>query len=267
MALMLWLEKDEEVPGYQVDDIKIPAVAFADDITLLLQGDRVDDIQRTLQKIQVFFQVSGLRLNQSKSEILPINCQENDIIDLVNNTGVRRVNEIKHLGTIITDSANVEMMQNYEPIVQKLEELYSQHRDCYSTPLGRAVYVKGLFASKYFHRLLNSNIDEETSKKIFKTMLKMLWARSRTGTEQVTSRVHIAKGRVIQETSNGGLSIPRPDIQQKTSRMFWLRRMRDRGSSRLTSTSLRRERAGRQTHFVTKQNSDRPFPHYCPFLL
>ena len=227
MALMLWLEKDEEVPGYQVDDIKIPAVAFADDITLLLQGDRVDDIQRTLQKIQVFFQVSGLRLNQSKSEILPINCQENDIIDLVNNTGVRRVNEIKHLGTIITDSANVEMMQNYEPIVQKLEELYSQHRDCYSTPLGRAVYVKGLFASKYFHRLLNSNIDEETSKKIFKTMLKMLWARSRTGTEQVTSRVHIAKGRVIQETSNGGLSIPRPDIQQKTSRMFWLRRMRD----------------------------------------
>ena len=55
MALMLWLEKDEEVPGYQVDDIKIPAVAFADDITLLLQGDRVDDIQRTLQKIQVFF--------------------------------------------------------------------------------------------------------------------------------------------------------------------------------------------------------------------
>ena len=38
-------------------------------------------------------------------------------------------------------------------------------------------------------------------------------------------RTDIAKSRVIQRLEYGGLSIPRPDLQEKASHVFWLRRM------------------------------------------
>ena len=89
---------------------------------------------------------------------------------------------MKHLGTIITDSLVVTMEHN-EPMVKTLEALYQETRDCYSTPLGRSLYVKSLFCSKYYHRLLNATIDPEMSKRLFQTTLKMLWSRSRTDSE------------------------------------------------------------------------------------
>ena len=131
-----------------------------------------------IQKIQSFFQVSGLSLNNDKREILAIGCQEEDVNNLVQNTGLRRVFRMKHLGTIITDSPVVTMEHNFEPMVETLEALYQETRDCYSTPLGRS-----LFCSKYYHRLLNATIDPEMSKRPFQTTLNMLWSRSRTDSE------------------------------------------------------------------------------------
>ena len=38
-------------------------------------------------------------------------------------------------------------------------------------------------------------------------------------------RTDIAKSRVIQRLEYGSLAIPRPDLQEKASHVFWLRRM------------------------------------------
>ena len=51
-----------------------------------------------LQRISEYYKVSGLKLNLSKCEILPINCNEQQINRLILTTGMKQVTVLKHLG-------------------------------------------------------------------------------------------------------------------------------------------------------------------------
>ena len=84
-----YLANAVEVPRFKHQGEDVPPVFFADDALLLLQGDQIDAILDLLRKIADYYYVSGLKLNISKCEILPIGCNELDIERLIRETGIK----------------------------------------------------------------------------------------------------------------------------------------------------------------------------------
>ena len=74
------------------DGDQITPIFFADDAILPLQGDQIQAIIATLKKIAEYYKVSGLKLNLRKCEILALNCNNADIENMIQQTGMKRVN-------------------------------------------------------------------------------------------------------------------------------------------------------------------------------
>ena len=219
-----YLSNDPEVPRFQVEDTPINPVFFADDNGLMLDGDKMDDIVRMLEKIEEYERVSGLKLNRSKCEVLAVNCNEERLNQLLRTTGMKRVNKLKHLGVIINDQGDTTEEDNITPVLEKMREIADRYSTSTSTPMGRALYAKYLLASRYVHRLQNTGMSEQKRKELYDVILEMTWTRTRMVEPYIGFRAHVAKARVSQDFKHGGMGVPNPDLQMKSIRMAWIRK-------------------------------------------
>ena len=219
-----YLAKSPEVPRFKVENMEIPAIFFADDELNLFTGTEINAIVATLKKISQFRKVSGLTLNLSKCEFLAINVSEADIQRLVNETGMKHTQYLKHLGLYIDSSGNLPHEKNIAPLVEKMSQISSSYSNTCATPLGRSIWAKYLICSKYLHRLQNYNFSHEELSELRKTALEMTWTRSRAHDDTVSTRVHIAADRVAQPLMYGGISLPDPEIQSRAVKFAWLRK-------------------------------------------
>ena len=221
-----YLSKSREVPRYEVDGQQISPVYFADDMLMLLKGDQIEGIKQTLRKIAEYEKVSGLRLNLRKCEVMTVNCNEREIAQLVAETQMKHVTQMKHLGVTISDEGEVGEEQNIQPIIEKMEEISNQYRTSGSTPIGRSLYATFLLCQRYVHRLQNTVLTEQARKDMKSAIHAMIWTKGRYAEEQAGYRSHIAENRLRQPYKYGGLSVPEPSMQSVTIRMGWLRKFR-----------------------------------------
>ena len=219
-----FLAKSPEVPRYEVDNEGLHPISFADDNLLLLQGDKIEQILFTIRKILSYRQVSGLFLNPPKCEIMAVNCREEDINRLINETQMRRVSSIKHLGLRINEQGQVPHESNIAPIERAMNKIGDSFTTVSSSPLGRAIYAKFLLASRYLHKVQNFEFSQEQLSSLRDSVLRLTWTRHRMGTDSSSIRVHIAQDRVAQPLAFGGLAIPDPIIQSKALRLIWGRK-------------------------------------------
>ena len=82
-------------------------VFFADDNHIPLQGDRPQEILQLIRKIQQYEEVSGLSLNLKKCMFPPVNMTQQNIDHIVRETGMKKVQKIKHVGVIINSNGDV----------------------------------------------------------------------------------------------------------------------------------------------------------------
>ena len=219
-----YLATSQEVPRFQHGENQITPIFFADDAMLPLKGDQIQDILNTLKKIAEYYKVSGLKLNLKKCEILAINCNEADIEHLIQLTGMKRVNTIKHLGVHIDNQGNLPHDKNILPLTNIMEKIADSYNSSMCTPLGRSIYAKYLLGSKYLHRIQNFVYSEDQLKELRKSIIKLTWTRARPGEHTNGYRVHIAHNRVAQSLYYGGLSVPDPRIQAQSLSFSWARK-------------------------------------------
>ena len=227
LPLNEYLSKDSEVPRFKVEGREINPVYFADDNLCLLRGDQIDGIRATLRKIMEYEKVSGLRLNLKKCEIMTMNCDGGEIGRLIQETGMKNVPRIKHLGVIIEDDGRVSQEQNITPIIEKMEAIADRYSSSGSTPIGRSLYATFLLCQRYVHRLQSMALTERSKEDMMDAIHMMVWTRARWNEQQVGYRVHIAKSRLKQPYKYGGLGVPDPDMQSMTIRMGWFRRFNE----------------------------------------
>ena len=219
-----YLAESPAVPRYKISNEEAPPVFFADDAMLQLQGDRINEIIVMLQKISEFYQVSGLQLNLTKCEILTVNCNEDEVARLIDTTGMKRVNTLKHLGLHIDADGSLPHDKNIAPLLRTMDSLADSFNSNLSTPLGRSIYAKFILCSKYLHRIQNFHFTNQQLEELRDAALRLTWTRSRPGEDNTSIRVHIANNRVAQPLFHGGLSVPDPVIQSKSLSFSWARK-------------------------------------------
>ena len=220
-----YLSTSPTVPRFKQRNEDVPPVYFADDAMLLLQGDQIDLVIETLQKISEYYHVAGLKLNVSKCEILPVNCREEDITRLLSAVNMKRVTTLKHLGIHIDSNGNLPHDKNIAPLQQTMSKISDSFNSSLSSPLGRSIYAKFLLSSKYLHRIQNFHFTDNQLDELRKTVLRLTWTRSRPQDDAYSVRVHIAQDRVAQPLYYGGLSVPHPVIQSKALTFSWARKL------------------------------------------
>ena len=80
----------------------------------------------TIQKIIDYEKVSGLKLNPSKCELPPVNCNNDVITPLVQQSGMKLVQETRHLGLNINAQGLLMKESNVQPIIDKMEKIVGQ---------------------------------------------------------------------------------------------------------------------------------------------
>ena len=73
---------------------------------------------------------------------MTVNCNEREILQLVAETQMKHVTQMKHLGVTINDKGEVGEEQNIQPIIEKIEEIANQYRMSGLTPIKRLLYGK-----------------------------------------------------------------------------------------------------------------------------
>ena len=219
-----FLSNSPVVPRISFGNVEVPPVSFADDNDLPLDGNELQKIKDTIRKITEYERVSGLKLNMNKCEVMAVNCDQVTVDNLLQETGMKRVHKTKHLGLVIDESGNLTKEDNMQPIHEKLKRIVKTYSTSMSTPIGRSLYAKYLMSSRYIHVTMNRSIAKNEAKKIKKQLVKMTWTKYK-GPEAPGTRPHIAKDRIAQNIRFGGLGVPEPEIQSKSLKLAWVRKI------------------------------------------
>ena len=227
MPLQFFLDNSVLVPRFRpYEDYECPSIFFADDGTLGLDGNKVDEILMTVRFIEDFYKVSGLKLNRSKCTFMTVGCSQANIDRLINESGMQHVRVMKILGVKINEQGEAPYEHNIAPIQDKMNQVANSFNSTLATPLGRSVYAKYLLSSRYIHRIQNSVYTEEQLCGLKEAVLNLTWTRARPREDSFSKRVHISNKIVSQPLYYGGLSIPDPMIQSTALRFSWVRRFK-----------------------------------------
>jgi len=181
---------------------------YADDNLLPLSLTTAQDITPVLNTYQQYTQVSGLKVNISKTAALCINTPQ-DIVDGIQQLGIDTPDHIKHLGIYLGKSLD----DTVEETIRQIQPKAIMKRILATTPptdiLHRATLINAAFLPIYNHVFMAVPVSTEHSEALFKEVTKFLWTRQQEG-QTVNKRTRVSKDRVSADIEMGGLKIAHP---------------------------------------------------------
>ena len=141
------------IKGISVDNNKITISQYADDTTLILDGSR-EALASALNLLEDFSKVSGLRLNNKKTEALWIGSSiGNEQLISPGRDFKSPKCKVKTLGLWLSVTPEISACLNYNEKIEKIRKTLSCWKYRRLTLLGRITGLKSLAASQLVHLL------------------------------------------------------------------------------------------------------------------
>ena len=170
------IRSSAEVKGISIYNHETKLNMYADDVTLLLIDDPTN-IQNCLDIIKKFGFISGLKLNDSKTEFC----------DLGTNRSLPNQKTVNLLGTKLNNDAHIAIRENLIPIFNKINAVIKVWNQRNLSLFGRIYITRSLCVSKLIHILaVLPNIPEGYIKTINTTLFKYIW---KNGNEKLRRKV------------------------------------------------------------------------------
>ena len=174
--LQIMVSRNQTIKGIKINKKEIKLTQFADDTTLVLDGTR-SSLQATLNTLEIFGTLSGLRMNTVKTQIAWIgkrkHCKEklNVTKDLVWGKDTFSL-----LGIKFSVDLYLVINLNYDPILDDISKSLNVWKKRFLTPLGKITVIKSLILSKLNHLFMSiPNPDQSVINKLQSTFLKFIW--------------------------------------------------------------------------------------------
>ena len=128
-----------------------------------------------MKELSKFADTSGLKANLSKTSCLPIGRLKKR--DIPTNLGIRIVDELKVLGTIVSTNIENITIKNIQNKMLAVRRDLAQWKRRNLTPLGKICIIKTLLLSKLVHLFIAlPNPPMECLKEIEKLMFGFIWS-------------------------------------------------------------------------------------------
>ena len=135
------IRQNKTIKGISVQDEEINISQFADDATIILDGSK-ESFTAALQDLEQFGSISGLRLNNKKTEVLWIGSKAGCNEVFCPEKNLKWVNKVKSLGVWISTDSEASIKANYDEKIEKAQNVLSSWKYRRLSLLGKIVYNK-----------------------------------------------------------------------------------------------------------------------------
>ena len=170
------IRENQRIKGIKLNDNEFKLTQYADDSEVLLEGDR-QSFEETVQTIQQFSNVSGLKLNSSKTNVIWLGSSRNSNVRYMQHLDMSWNPEtFKILGIIFTNDLHDVVNLNFQEKIKEMKYLYKVWIKRQITPLGRVAVLKSLILSKLIYLwILLPNPPDHLIFEIQSEIFKFVW--------------------------------------------------------------------------------------------
>ena len=212
------IRSNKNIKGISVNNSEIKISQYADDTTFILNGTS-ESLSATLQTIETFGSMSGLRLNSKKTEALWIGSMVGNKEKLFPEKNFKwPENKVKVLGVWLSIDPNITLNINYREKADKIKNILSNWKYRRLTLLGKIQVIKSLAASQLTYILAPLATNHKTIKEINDLFYSFLWDNKGD---------KIKRSVMINDYKNGGLKMVDIASFTKSLKTAWIKKYLD----------------------------------------
>ena len=221
--LLITIRNNESIEPYTFliqfnQTLEHKVAAYADDVNLTMPR-KESTIREVLSTLKQFEKLSGLKVNQDKTQVLRIGKDAESDPVLCPDLGLRWVTKLKVLGINLMASPG-KMESNFDDKIEEIDKLLNSWTFRNMTVYGRIMVVKTLALSKITHLIqVIPNPNPANVIKLQKLINNFIWK----GKNQ--KKVVVNKDIAEQPANKGGLAIPNLNQFWNSLKLAWLTRL------------------------------------------
>lgn len=217
--LSLLLRKNENVKGIRIGNYETLLRQFADDTTVFLDGSE-KSFRETIGILDTFALMSGLKINNEKTQILWIGSQKRCGSKYMRDRNfVWDPGTVKILGVIFSVDMEHMVRLNYNGKLEEIRRTLARWRRRKLTPYGKVTVIKTLVISQLTYLFLNvPDPSKEFLQDLEKSIFSFLWDGK---------PAKIKKSLVCHPKNEGGLEMLDLNAYLASMKLSWLRRLND----------------------------------------
>ena len=206
------IRQDKEIQGINIFQRELKISQFADDTTLFNSNRK--SVRRAINVLDNFGDLSGLRLNPSKTKALWLgpwrHCKETPF-------GFQWPKKpVRILGSYVSYDVKQNEKLNFEAKLQKMQSIFDVWNCRNLTLFGRCLIAKSLGISQLVNTISNLNISKASIQAVNSAIFKFIWKQKK---DKIKRRV------MISDYDNGGLRAPSIDTMAKSLKLAWIPRL------------------------------------------
>ena len=210
------IRQNKDIKGIKISETENKINQFADDTSVLLEGDQVS-FEQLFYVLEEFEAISGLKLNYDKTCNVWLGSKRNCVIRYLPYFGMNwDPSQFKILGLWFTNDLENMAELNYNNNFNEIKKLFNIWIKRSSTPLGRIAILKSLILSKMIHLwLLLPNPPNKIIQELQKMSFNFIWENKRD---------KIKRSVTVQSMKNGGINVPHIETYIKSLKLMWLKK-------------------------------------------
>jgi exonuclease III len=210
------IRENKNIKGIQIQETECKISQFADDTTLLLEGDResYEDLFHTLDQ---FERISGLKINYDKTCNVWLGSKINSNVEFMQHLHMTwNPQQYKILGLWYTNNLERMAELNLTDKFNETKKLFSVWMKRSITPLGKVAVLKSLVLSKLTYLwIMLPNPPQEVIKKLQLLCYEFIWDKKIDKVKR-TVAIHCIE--------NGGIGVPEIKAFIKSLKLSWLKK-------------------------------------------
>ena len=218
--LLTKIRAAEAIVGMQVGDADIKVTAYADDVTVLLDGSEAS-LENCVSLFEEFKSISGLQLNRQKTRPFWIGKNADTKRPICRHLELSwETTPLEVLGVKIPNDPDIDIGNlNYESKISQLKARLALWSYRYLTPYGRVHLIKteALSQLTYLMTVLPKP-SPILIKSIEKVMFNFIWGNKKDKIKRATLK---------SKYKNGGLQVPDIDCRADSLKMTWIKKYVD----------------------------------------
>ena len=217
------IRNNDKIGGIRLNNTSYKIGQYADDTQLYLDGTE-STLLETIEVMNKFHAISGLKMNMEKTKAIWIGSKSNDIETLCKDVKLDwNPDQFTVLGVTFSTNVLDIWSLNFLPKYNSMEKLLGSWKRRRLTLIGKITVIKSLGISKFVHLFMSlPNPSYNMIKKINRLMFKFLW---NDGCDR------IKRDTITKPYKEGGLQMINLEVFIKALKISWLRKALDGSAS------------------------------------
>ena len=212
------IRKNTNIKGISINDVEIKLSQYADDTTLILDGSE-ESLRSSLATLDDFSKVSGLRLNDKKTEAPWIGASIGNYKILLPGKELKwPKDKVKSLGIWISTNPELSASLNYNEKLEKVKEILRCWKYRRLTLLGKITVIKSLAVSQLVYLLSPLRSNYRILNEINDLLYTFLWNGKG---DKIKRKI------MINDLSVGGLKMIDISSFNKSLKTTWIKKYLD----------------------------------------